>query len=54
VNKTHIAANDNWKTTQVGGIIPSNQTIPPGQYTGQVRGRNNASGIGVVQGYFLQ
>jgi hypothetical protein len=29
-------------------------TIQPGQYTAQVRGKNDASGIGVVQVYFLQ
>jgi hypothetical protein len=29
-------------------------TIQPGQYTAEVRGKNNASGIGVVQIYFLQ
>jgi hypothetical protein len=29
-------------------------TIQPGQYTAQVRGKGQASGIGVVQVYFLQ
>jgi hypothetical protein len=29
-------------------------TIPPGQYTAHVRGKGSASGIGVVQVYFLQ
>ena len=29
-------------------------TIPPGQYTAQVRGKGEASGIGVVEVYFLQ
>lgn len=30
------------------------RTIPPGQYTAQVRGKGEASGIGVVEVYFLQ
>jgi hypothetical protein len=29
-------------------------TIQPGQYTAHVRGKDNASGVGVVQVYFLQ
>jgi len=29
-------------------------TLSPGQYTAQVRGKADASGIGVVQVYFLQ
>ena len=29
-------------------------TLQPGPYTAQVRGNNQASGIGVVQVYFLQ
>ena len=29
------------------------QTIPPGQYTAQVRGKPETTGIGVVQVYFL-
>jgi hypothetical protein len=43
------------------GLQPTNDlesalvaTIPPGQYTAQVRGNNQATGIGVVQVYFLQ
>ena len=28
--------------------------LQPGQYTAQVRGKNDSSGIGVVQVYFLQ
>ena len=58
--------NDDWKTSQKQelentGLQPSNDleaalvtTIQPGQYTAQVRGKNDASGIGVVQVYFLQ
>jgi len=29
-------------------------TIPPGQYTAQVRGKPETTGTGVVQVYFLQ
>jgi hypothetical protein len=43
------------------GLQPTNDlesalvaTIQPGQYTAQVRGNNQATGIGVVQVYFLQ
>lgn len=43
------------------GLQPSNDleaalvtTIQPGQYTAQVRGKNETTGIGVVQVYFLQ
>jgi len=58
--------NDNWQTDQkreleATGLQPSHdleaaliETIQPGQYTAQVRGTANASGIGVVQVYFLQ
>ncbi len=43
------------------GLQPTNDleaafviTIPPGQYTAQVRGKPESTGIGVVQVYFLQ
>jgi hypothetical protein len=43
------------------GLQPSNDleaafvtTLQPGQYTAQVRGKPEATGIGVVQVYFLQ
>jgi hypothetical protein len=43
------------------GLQPSNDveaalvtTLQPGQYTAQVRGKGQATGIGVVQVYFLQ
>lgn len=61
-----VLENDDWKTGQAQelqnlGLQPSNDleaalvtTIPPGQYTAQVRGKGNDSGIGVVQVYFLQ
>lgn len=69
-----IATNDNWRTTQVGGIITSNQaaaiqqsgaapsddrepailaTLAPGNYSAIVRGKNNSTGIGVVEAYDL-
>jgi hypothetical protein len=69
-----IAQNDNWKTTQIGGIITSDQvadiqatgaaptndaesallaTLAPGNYTAQVRGANNTTGIGVAEAYDL-
>jgi hypothetical protein len=69
-----IARNDNWKTTQIGGIITSDQvadiqastvaptndaesaligTLAPGSYTAQVRGANNATGIGVAEAFDL-
>lgn len=61
-----VLENDNWKTTQqqeleATGLQPTHDleaalvtTIQPGQYTAQVRGKNDTSGIGVVQVYFLQ
>ena len=43
------------------GLRPTNDleatvltTLPPGQYTAQVRDKPEATGIGVVQVYFLQ
>ena len=46
---------------QATGLQPTNnleaalvQTIPPGQYTAQVRGKPEATGTGVVQVFFLQ
>ena len=61
-----VRENDDWQTDQKQelesiGLQPSDnreaalvETIPPGQYTAQVRGKNDSSGIGVVQVYFLQ
>jgi hypothetical protein len=61
-----VLENDDWKTSQQQelentGLQPSHDleaalvtTIQPGQYTAQVRGKGNASGVGVVQVYFLQ
>jgi hypothetical protein len=65
-NGAMVLENDDWKTSQQQeleetGLQPSNDleaalvmTIQPGQYTAQVRGKNEASGIGIVEVYFLQ
>jgi len=65
-NGTIVRANDDWMTTQkteleATGLQPSNnleaalfQTIPPGQYSAQVRGKPESTGTGVVQVFFLQ
>src|SRR5262249_39264954 len=65
-----IASNDNWQTTQIGGIITSDQvsavqnsglapsqasecaiiaTLQPGNYTAVVRGKNNTTGVALVE-----
>jgi Calx-beta domain len=61
-----VRENDDWQTDQKQelesiGLQPTNDleaalvaTIPPGQYTAQVRGKPETTGIGVVQVYFLQ
>jgi hypothetical protein len=66
VNGAIMRENDDWQTDQKlelqnTGLQPSHNleaalvtTIQPGQYTAQVRGKDNASGIGVVEVYFLQ
>jgi uncharacterized protein GlcG (DUF336 family) len=67
-----IASNDNWQTTQIGGIITGDQvsaiqnsglapsqasesaiiaTLQPGNYTAIVRGKNNTSGVALVEVY---
>ncbi|HEX7517819.1 MAG TPA: NF038122 family metalloprotease [Chthoniobacterales bacterium] len=69
-----LASNDNWRTTQIGGIITADQvaeiqatgaaptndaesaligTLAPGNYTALVRGVNNTTGIGVAEAYDL-
>ena len=62
---TTIVVNDNWKSTQLStiqatGIPPSNEsesaivaTLAPGAYTAVVRGKNGASGVGLVEVYDL-
>ena len=61
-----VAENDNWRTSQQGaiqgtGLAPGNDaesailfpTLEPGQYTAIVRGKNNTSGLGLVEIYQL-
>ncbi|MEY2541007.1 MAG: hypothetical protein QOI22_609, partial [Verrucomicrobiota bacterium] len=73
-NGTVIATNDNWQTTQIGGLITSDlsteiqnsglapsqaaesaiiATLQPGNYTAIVRGKNNTSGVGLIEAYQL-
>lgn len=63
-NGTIFAANDDWKSeqaaTQASGIPPTDdreaslvRTLPPGNYTALVRGKNNTTGIGLVEAYNL-
>ena len=61
-----VIQNDDWQMGQPQelqnlGLQPSNKleaafvaTLAPGAYTAQLRGKDNAAGIGVVQVYFLQ
>ncbi|MEY2520290.1 MAG: hypothetical protein QOF24_2049 [Verrucomicrobiota bacterium] len=61
-----IQENDDWQTDQKAelegtGLQPTNikeaalvRTIPPGQYSAQVRGKPEATGVGVVEIYFIQ
>jgi len=59
-----IGANDNWKEDEAAiratGLAPGNdlesalvRTLPPGGYTAIVRGKNNTTGIGLVEIYNL-
>jgi hypothetical protein len=62
---TLLASNDNWKDTQRAAIsatgkAPPNDlesairnTFTPGNYTAIVRGKNNTTGIGLVEAYDL-
>jgi pimeloyl-ACP methyl ester carboxylesterase len=62
---TTIASNDNWKNTQRAniqftGIPPSSdlesaivQTFAPGAYTAIVRGKNNGTGVSLIEVYDL-
>jgi hypothetical protein len=61
-----LASNDNWRSTQESeimdtGIPPTNDlesaivaTLPPAAYTAVVRGKNNGTGVGLVEVYRLQ
>jgi autotransporter-associated beta strand protein len=65
-NGATVIENDDWESAQKAelestGLQPTHPleaavvaTIQPGQYTAQVRGKPEATGIGVVQVYFLQ
>jgi hypothetical protein len=60
-----IAFNDNWKDTQKSeieksGVPPSDdresaivKTLKPGHYTAVLRGKNNTTGVGIVEVYDL-
>jgi pimeloyl-ACP methyl ester carboxylesterase len=66
VNGAIVRENDDWESHQkveleATGLQPGNaleaaivETLPPGQYTAQVRGKPESIGIGVVEIYFLQ
>jgi hypothetical protein len=65
-NGAIVKENDDWQSDQkqeleATGLQPSDPreaavvaTIPPGQYTVQLRGKPETTGIGVVQVYFLE
>jgi hypothetical protein len=65
-NGTLVRENDDWESDQKqalenSGLQPSDPkeaailaTLQPGQYTVQVRGKPETTGIGVVQVYFLE
>jgi hypothetical protein len=65
-NGTIIASNDNWKDTQQSailatGLAPSDDresailaTIVEGNYTAVLRGKNNSTGVGLVEVYKVQ
>ena len=65
-NGAMVRENDDWMTDQKAelestGLQPTNeleaaivQTIPPGQYTAQVRGKPEMTGTAVVEIYFLE
>jgi hypothetical protein len=65
-NGNIVRQNDDWITDQKAqlqatGLQPTNnleaalvQTLTPGSYTVQVRGKPEATGTGVVQVFFLQ
>ena len=61
-----VASNDDWRSTQEQQIIDTTvppkddresaivATLAPGNYTGIVRGKNNATGVALVEVYGLQ
>ena len=64
-NGTLFDANDNWKDAQeaeieAAGLAPTNdaesaimQTLAPGNYTAIVRGKNDTTGVALVEVYGL-
>ncbi|MGH7945168.1 MAG: DUF4331 domain-containing protein [Opitutaceae bacterium] len=60
-----LAENDDWKTAQQAAIVatgnaPLNDlegailiTLPPGAYTTTIRGKNNATGVGLVEAFMV-
>ena len=61
----NIISNDNWRATQeaeIAAVLPPNAekeaaiiaTLVPGPYTAIVRGKDNTTGIALVEGYNLQ
>jgi hypothetical protein len=65
-NGTILAANDNWKDSQQteiqnSGLAPGSnlesaivRTLNPGSYTATLRGKNNGTGIGLIEVYDLE
>jgi CSLREA domain-containing protein len=65
VNGTLVSSNDNWEDTQQAqiqptGLAPSNyaesaliQTLAPGNYTAIVKGKNDTTGVALVEVYGL-
>jgi len=65
-NGAPIASNDNWNDTQdsavaATGIAPSDlresaivRSLAPGNYTAIVRGKNNTTGVALVEAYRIQ
>lgn len=64
-NDVSLARNDNWKESQQAEIeattIPPDseaefaivRTLDPGNYTAVVRGKNNTTGVAVIEAYDL-
>ena len=60
-----LSENDDWKTTQQAaiqatGYAPLNDregailmTLQPGAYTTTIRGKNNATGVGLVEAFLV-
>lgn len=65
-NGTILTTNDNWRDTQQteiqnSGLAPGNdlesaivRTLNPGSYTAVLRGKNNSTGVGLVEVYDLE